>query len=155
MKDKKDRILIEAKKKFWGRVQIYCAFGIGFMLCFLLFAYQEYKDYSTSGVEAISDCNGTLYETAGCLRDDLVTFYNYNLSNAGAVLTEEQLREQGGVCEQYAKWYKVNMESRGYNAELVMMQIEGRQYHMVTIASDEEGYCLLDQQIINCYEFTK
>jgi len=91
--------------------------------------------------------NLTLKETSDCLHKELTGFFNYNITNLYERLSEEELKESGGVCKHYSKWYASNMEQLGFTAEEFTFDVgEGR--HKITIASTEGEYCVLDQTLI-------
>lgn len=98
-------------------------------------------------------CSGNnLFNTSKCLRNELKTFYKYNSSNIGKKLSLEALKEQGGVCEHYSQWYKSQIDSlKGFYGKEVIVDIDEEVAHQLTVISNEEGYCILDQTIINCF----
>lgn len=97
-----------------------------------------------------------------CLRDELSSFYKYNISNANKTLSIEQLKTEGGVCDHYAKWYISQFnDSDTYTQEIDMLvgyenttefgyALIG---HSIAIVSNLEGYCILDQLSVRCKEF--
>lgn len=97
-----------------------------------------------------------LIETASCLQGFLEPWYNYNISNARKDLTLEQLKEQGGVCWHYAKWYQENLESLGFSVKNI--NFNGTDVgHVFTIVWTPElgdgngAYCVIDQLAVSCY----
>jgi hypothetical protein len=92
-----------------------------------------------------------LSESAYCLRDRLLGFYKYNISNIDKELTLDELKEQGGVCSHYSKWYITEMEKNGFNAEYVVFPLNETINHAIAIASNSEAYCILDQRAVNCW----
>lgn len=98
------------------------------------------------------DCSGQdLRNTSYCLNNKLKEFYNYNMSNAGKKMTEEELKKMGGVCSHYSEWYKSQAEKLGFEVTLVTMPINATMSHEVAIISDDSGYCLEDQTIVTCW----
>ncbi len=98
-----------------------------------------------------NNCSGLdLMTSSKCLQNELVEFYKYNLSNMKTELTLEQLKEVGGVCWHYADWYKENIESLGFYAKTVTFDMNDTLLHRVTIASNMDAYCVLDQLNVKC-----
>jgi len=95
----------------------------------------------------ISCANLTLEQTAKCLQDEQSKWYNYNLSNINKTLTLDELKEKGGVCRHYSKWYYDNFKRLGFNAKQVVIHGSSNG-HVFTIAWDNTtSYCILDQII--------
>ena len=97
-------------------------------------------------------CNNlSLEETSYCLNDDLYNWYNYNLSNKDIkFMSEDQLKTDGGVCHHYALWYKSEMKSKGFNSYTIVVKMNSTLNHEFAVASDESGYCILDQLNVRC-----
>lgn len=96
-------------------------------------------------------CGGLDFlDTSYCLNRELTSFYNYNLTNWKIQLSEEELRTIGGVCWQYADWYKDKMLKLGYYADTFTFDLDTNTSHTIAIASMSDGYCLLDQRTIKC-----
>lgn len=136
----------------------------------------NFKDYLIEAKPIVSynsDCkNLSLFETSNCLKEELSNFYKYNLSNVGKKLTLEELKANGGVCEHYTDWYKDNLIGLGYvmldDDELRTVRAKDENYvsthrisiskdtnHIYAVASNYEGYCVLDQLNIECLKFEK
>jgi hypothetical protein len=113
-----------------------------------------------------SNCsNLSLSDTSYCLRDELSKFWFYNISNKAKYLTLEELKSQGGVCQHAADWYSdMFVGAKVYNnpnkednspkfyVKEVDFLLDNQTGHILTIASNPEGYCILDQLNINCVE---
>jgi len=115
--------------------------------------------------------NKDIFLTSECLRNKLGGFYNYNKYNVGKNLNIIQLKEQGGVCEHYANWYKDNfiklgakeVEQKDYfkkektNSKFyiskIVLPITNETSHVISIVSNEKGYCILDMNEIDCIKF--
>jgi len=123
------------------------------------------------GEKDLNCSNKDIFTTSHCLGDELNEFYNYNISNVGKGLNLSELKEQGGVCEHYADWYKDNFINLGaeqnkqiewqpiqktnpkfYISEIVF-SIDNETAHVISIVSNKEGYCLLDMLDVNCWRF--
>ena len=65
------------------------------------------------------------------------------------------------VCRHYTKYYKERMAEIGIETQSVRFQTSTEETenktiingHVFLIAYSEEGYCKLDQRIINCFKF--
>jgi len=109
-----------------------------------------------SNIEYDANCeNMNIFNTSYCLRNQLIVFYKYNLSNIGKDLNFEKLKKEGGVCSHFAKWYYEKINKTKFNAQEVSFAINETLYHKVTIISDNEGYCLLDQNEVGCVKFAR
>jgi hypothetical protein len=84
-----------------------------------------------------------------CLRRELSSFYNYNLSNQNKTLSLDELKAEGGVCWHYAEWYRDNALALGFDAKAVLIKM-GDKYHKVAILSDKDTYCIADQMYVVC-----
>ena len=108
----------------------------------------EYKDSNCSNLD--------LLNTSYCLREELKTFYKYNLSNIKTNLTLEQLKEFGGVCWHYSQWYFDNIGNNFYKEQVRITTYENENVnegHKFTIISNKEGYCTLDMLDVQCHRF--
>jgi hypothetical protein len=94
--------------------------------------------------------SGDLTTDMNCLNEKLNGFYKYNLSQAGKLLTEKQMIEDGGVCSHYSEWYKINAQKMGYNAQTIVMKAADNMYHEIAIVSGNYSYCVMDQSVIGC-----
>ena len=63
--------------------------------------------------------NITLEEEANGLYNRLIPFFKYNISNLETELTDEQLKNEGGVCWHWANWYVKEAERDGFKAEVI------------------------------------
>ena len=114
---------------------------------------------------------GDIFNTSHCLRNELSEFFKYNISQIGKSLNLSQLKESGGVCDHYSKFYKDNFIKLGareveqrtsfkfeatkplYYVSEVIFPTDNKTSHVVTIVSNNEGYCVLDQMTIKCWDF--
>jgi hypothetical protein len=91
-----------------------------------------------------------LVDTAACLKNQVSAFYYYNISNVGKDLTEEELKQQGGVCKHYAEWYSNQAQNLGFYTKEIVFSV-GDLNHEVALISNNEGYCVLDQTSAHCW----
>lgn len=96
------------------------------------------------------NCNMDLKNTSECLNTKLLTFFKYNISNINKQLTLDELKEQGGVCWQYADWYISQINKSMFYTEILRFPTGNGSGHAVALMSNEEGYCILDQAEVNC-----
>ena len=100
------------------------------------------------------DCNSSmLSDSAKCLRNELTTFFKYNLSQVGKDLSLEELKRDGGTCYNYANWYKDNLINLGFNATTISFWGEDLG-HLITLAwtnnLNNGTYCILDMTNVKC-----
>lgn len=121
-----------------------------------------------------TSCKGmNLFNTSYCLQDQLDLFYKYNISNAGRKLTDEQLKNIGGVCEHFSNWIKqrfidlgakerdcndpgkMEKESSRLYVTQCLMGVDNQTSHKITIASNTEGYCSFSNNHVYCERFAQ
>ena len=114
-----------------------------------LLSYAEKQDAIKTQQEQINKYNLTRDASEFVAYVD--TFYNYNISNAGKKLTLKELQAEGGVCEHYAKLYRVLGELNGLYADTLTINITNDTRHMIAIISNEEGWCVLSNNDYTCW----
>ena len=141
------------------RILFVIVFGILAFLCIvyvgIINSQEEAKVVKpfVTEIKIESSCKGiNIYDAVYCLRYKLAEFYNYNLSNANAQLTEEQLKKEGGVCWHYAEWYATQARGLGFYATTIKMQVDENTNHEIALVSKGNVYCRLDQLDVECYE---
>jgi len=102
-------------------------------------------------IDDITICeNKSLVDTSECLKDYVSTFFFYNISQKGKTLTEEELKQSGGVCSSASEYYKQKAESLGFYGTTCDMDVyksNGTLHrHEIAIISNYEGYIILDQK---------
>lgn len=129
------------------------------------------KSSSISLSEDLNCSNKDIFTSSYCLENELNTFFNYNISQTGKELNLSELKEQGGVCEDYSGWYKDNFINLGarenkqitwqpkekinpefYISEIVF-SINNETAHVISIVSNKDGYCILDMLNVECWRF--
>jgi hypothetical protein len=131
--------------------RIVWAILIGLLIGIFLL-YLNYYKFQFKGMNQI-DCQGDIFETVHCLNQEFNSFYVFNYSNAGKRLTYEEFKSQGGVCLHSTIWYQKQLEGLGYETFITPVNLKQNMSHVILIASSKEGYCLIDQNYINCVEF--
>lgn len=122
-----------------------CGISIGYI-------YEHYELSEAIGMFKEKKINeSSLADTSELLRDELMVFYNYNLTNIDKKLNQSELEEEGGVCWHYAQWYKKQLLDRSFYAILVDVNINETMKHEFTIASNKNEICLLDQMMVYCW----
>lgn len=96
-------------------------------------------------INDISQCqNLSLKDSAICLRDWESEFYNYTIRD-DTIKSLDDIKQNGGDCFDYNENLYVNAgDTLGFNMTTSTMHI-GDSLHVITIMSNEEGYCILDQ----------
>lgn len=79
--------------------------------------------------------------------ENLSEFWKYNISNIRKDLSDEELKEEGGVCWQYSDWYVEQAKSRGLMGKKIEFWGSEDIGHAIAIVYDKEisQYCILDQ----------
>lgn len=92
-----------------------------------------------------TDCNNlSLQETALCMREQIEPYYKYNLTSDFRTLSLDELKDRGGDCRDWSQHY-VSITPDGFYSKKVRVEVSTSSAHAVTLLSNEEGYCVLDQ----------
>lgn len=75
------------------------------------------------------------------------TFYKFNLTPDGTVLTDEQIKLYGGDCEDWTNYYARHLNE--FTTDKVIFS-ERPFTHEILIVSDENTYCVIDQTYYHC-----
>jgi len=94
-----------------------------------------------------------ILDASECATEITSRFYKYNEDNLGKELDFQTLKEEGGVCSSWSDYYGEVGENLGYNTRNVLIHISGNLYHEFNVWSNEDGYCVLDQTKVTCFEF--
>ena len=133
---------------------VFCSILIGIGLTILMYQAMPYlsnrMDFSNNTLCA--HLNNTVL-TAYCLNDKLNSFFIYNMSNVGKALTEDQLKEEGGVCSHFARWYRDHLTALGLNAKEVDIDVNKTSGHVIAMVEEEDAYCVLDQTDVWCFPY--
>jgi len=133
-------------------IMIFALFGISFTI------YHKVKDFKTTlsevSEQGIDKCaNLDIFDTSNCLRKEVGEFYNYNISNVGKTMTNEELKIEGGVCSHYADYYGGRIKELGFNYNRISIEAGEDFNHAFAAISNDKGYCILDQIKIFCFKF--
>jgi len=128
-----------------------------FTIC--IFSYASLFDVDVEEIESINEIkektitdykqcsNLSLEETSYCLRDFVKEFYKYDNEWNSPVKTLEELKEDGGICQDYARFYIKWAKELGFNGAIAqsgwVYQIKPS--HAWAIIWGDERYCELDQ----------
>lgn len=118
--------------------------------------FMEKKITPSGDFEDVKDCRSDdLMMTSECLRKQIMQFFKFNITNidlyrSGKAIWQEKIdwdviKEQGGVCWHYARWYYDRAKELNLSATLPYIKNNETTAHMVAIISDDDEYCLLDQ----------
>lgn len=94
-------------------------------------------------------CEGKDLEgTAQCLQSYVNTFYKYNESNLGRLLTLDELKSQGGVCTHWSRAYTELAGSLGYKTQEVTIYYNESGHRFAVLYTPQEyGYCIMEQSM--------
>jgi hypothetical protein len=139
----------------------------------LIYFYFEENSFSVSKTEKaqeiINNCNSSaIVKSAECVNAHIRQFFKYNISNVGKKLGFNELKEQGGVCSNWAELYcdigkdlgfytrKVDNILTGYeNLTINNKTKEYKTSHVFCLWSNQDAYVVLDQTNIFKFEFDK
>ena len=106
--------------------------------------------------EIADNCKGrNLENTAKCLTENIKPFFKYNWNNNGQKLSFKRLRDEGGVCWQWADLYISLARSLNFNTNRVSLNL-GQGFfgsHTILFINDNAGYCILDMVNYDCFKF--
>jgi len=138
-------------------------FFIGVVICFLVFSsicnyFGEDKLFLTEQ-EIIEECsNLDLFDTCDCLRDNIETFFIYNITEDNISLSFSELKERGGDCRNWAFLYERLGEGLNFNVSTIKNGglEDVFNAHRYAVLWDNNSYCKLDMlKEIKCYEIEK
>lgn len=159
-------IASERKIGFIDGILVILSFLILISVIFLL--YTLFSDYYgneelSSKIEDkqtnYSHCkNESLQLTALCLRDFVKSNFNYIIIDDKLNLTIAEIIKYGGDCKNWNEdFYMKIMQDWGFGTvkiKLPIKYIDNKNYvHLVVMAYDKNGYCLLDQTDVECYKY--
>jgi hypothetical protein len=113
-----------------------------------------YFNETPQSIEEVANyCKGkNLSESTSCVVKITSKFYKYNLDNIGREMTFEQLKEEGGVCSSWSDYYSQIGELLGYKSRNITIPLSKEVSHEFSVWSDENGYCILDQTEVSCFD---
>lgn len=158
--------------KFYKTFSLVFAIFLAFFC--VLFFYIEFKDkidstlsqtieYNTNNISNITEAsiieeckNWTLLsDIALCLKNKITPVYKYVVRNE-TIKPFSYLVENGGDCYDWNMLYAKLAKEIGVNANTLTFPMDSKVSHLITIISDNDEYCVLDQ--INqprCYKIKK
>lgn len=116
---------------------------------FSRFKNKEFNINSTSLAEGCY--NLSLKKTAYCLKNNVDSFYFYNLSQRGEWTNLTKLMNNGGTCLHYSLAYEEAINQLGYYVNRPIFRTSNSSRHTFIILSWDHEFCVLDQnRIIGC-----
>ena len=94
-----------------------------------------------------NDIRGTL----SCARNHLFNDYKYVITSDFVSLTFDELLEQGGDCKNWNDLWRNIGHDYYYDVEAVLIEGRDGEFHIFSIISNSEGYCLVDQMTVDCF----
>jgi len=105
-------------------------------------------------INPADECVGyNLQMTAYCLNNHVKSIYKYKYSYWG-IITEKELLREGGDCKTYSNYYTLlikdlnNKQQEKFKSWNVVLDT-----HRFIVVSNNEGYCVLDQDYYQCFIF--
>ena len=106
--------------------------------------------------EIINDCsNLDLFDTSICLKENIETFFIYNITEDNISLNFNELKERGGDCRNWAFLYERLGKGLNFNSSTVKNDgvKEVFNAHRYTVLWDNNSYCKLNMiDDVECYE---
>jgi len=96
----------------------------------------------------------TLKENAYCWNEEIKKIFKYNKTDDKIELTLEEIKERGGDCLNWARLYNDLALIKGYYSEISIIEINETNNHAFARVSNQDGYCILDQRRIYCFEYS-
>jgi hypothetical protein len=106
-----------------------------------------------SGMPYVDCSKSDLIKTVDCLNEEFNSFYIYNNSNTQKILTFSEFKDQGGVCTHASIWYGKQLKKMGYEITPVVTNRREKTAHGFLVVSSKESYCVIDQNLYQCFEF--
>jgi hypothetical protein len=148
---KYDKDYLSKKEVLYLFTMLFCMFVLGFITARVFNISRAGTTVSLPSFSVVNEsdrCYGLdLLNTSDCLQKELKEFYKYNISMQHEKYSLETLKKNGGVCWHFAQWYLDRAKDIGYNSVTSIVQINKNNSHEFAIISNEEGYCVLDQNI--------
>lgn len=114
------------------------------------------EEVTESEEDLVEKCKSDNLEYAvRCIMDEVDKFYKYNQTDDKISLTYNQLKEQGGDCYNYARFYERVGESMDFRGDMHFIDVPNENNHVFATITSSDGYCILDGQQYKCYEFKK
>lgn len=143
--------------------QFVYAFAIGFLVCALLVVFLDkgivYRVYMTgkggdaNGIHLLtSECNDANTEMGKiiCAGEEVRKIYSFTEAHDGVQEVDYTIKH-GGVCKDYALLWKEIADHYGLKSKYVHYDI-GDGGHVFTMIYSTDGYCIADQENVNCYK---
>jgi len=150
------------KGSTWDLIVLFGQASVVILLCtmFLLMGYgfgtNEFSLNILSKMDNSSNCpNSSIAEAVTCLNSDFKGWFEYNTNNTGKILTEDDLRVEGGVCTHATTWYNNKLTAMGYRTREVYMlpdDLVNETGHVFLVAYDTKvnNYCVIDSYTFTC-----
>ncbi len=103
--------------------------------------------------EMIEECyfENDIQGTLTCVRNRLMIDYKYVITSDIVTLSFDELLETGGDCQNWNDlWGNIGRDYY-YDVEDVIVESRNGTFHIFSIISETEGYCLVDQMIVECF----
>lgn len=112
------------------------------------------KEINNNATKITGLCNkNDIIQNARCVNDWVKGFYKYNISQISKKLSFDELRNQGGVCSQWAELYCSIGKYYGFYTKEVIIDIDNKFQHVFCVWSNDKAYVKLDQRDIDWMEF--
>jgi hypothetical protein len=108
---------------------------------------EELSRMTYAPIKELDQCtNMSLGESAYCLHDFVLPFFNYSISDDNDNRTIDDIKRFGGDCHDYnSVIYANGARQLGFDAKEIIIGIGNKSAHTFTVMYDSSGYCVLDQ----------
>jgi len=102
--------------------------------------------------------NLSFQKTAICLNEFARDNFFYNVTDDALTLTIQDMMARGGDCRDWTNFYERYMNHYGFNeTQRVRIFVEKKEdissYHVYLVAGHLSGYCNMDLQDLECYQY--
>jgi len=130
--------------------------GVALTIHFTVTGFPSFKTVPVTEADIVSDCrNLDLFATAYCLRDNVLTFYNFTKTPDSRNSDFGTIKTHGGDCRDYSLLYERLGKSLGIYATTTSFVTNPPKGHKIAILSDSSGYCILDGFGVRCIRLTE
>ncbi len=103
--------------------------------------------------EILDRCkNRELPETAHCFKNNIKTFYSYEITDDAISKNFTAIKKYGGDCKIWSELYEEICDKTDFYCRTLRFSTSEGKGHAIFVMSDETGYCTIDQLNVKCIE---
>jgi len=121
----------------------------------VIFKVERISDNNITEEKIIEECDGgNLFEDSVCLNEYVKKIYKYRLNFDSNSLTFDELKEEGGDCYDYTRFYcNILTDEYKFNCNQIKIRSGTDTSHIIALAYNEEGYVVLDMKDIFMFKY--